>query len=207
MERKEELERLDKETNDLLFSNVFSLSYYKNTEIYAIIQEYQYVFTNNLEQETGINGFYSAKDNSIYLDPKCLSKHLLLHEKMHMISASLKDQCLGYQDNRTKESFAFFNYLNESATEWLTCRVLHGENFLFDPESKIMLSYLPGVVAFQKYVNQFGEQRMLEHYFDHSPRKFWDALSTEEKMNLFTDFEEARKKDVGLKKEKGEKGK
>lgn len=190
----EKVRDLDKETNKILSDFILSLSYFSNPELEDVFTHYNTFVAMNLYKEYNLLGLYVVKNNTIHIDPEFIHLDVFLHEKIHMLTASLKENKIGYQDDKTKETFLFTNYLNESATEWLKCKILYGENFLENNKAKYIISYLPGVIEFQKYINKYGEERMLENFFRHDFRTFWNSFSTEEKANIYMDFENARVK-------------
>lgn len=197
----EKVRILDKKTNNLLAQEIVSLPYFANPEIPEIFSHYTNFVAYNLREKLNAAGLYSVKNNTLYLDSEFIVLDTMMHEKIHMSSASLKEGKIGYQDNRTPETFRFSNFLNESATEWLKCKVLYGENFLENANTQCIISYQSGVIQFQKYVNRYGEERMLKHFFRHDFRSFWNSFSNEEKSNLLIDFETARKQEISLNKQ------
>ena len=187
-----EMRKLDKQTNEIVSNEIISLPYFANPELEEIFSSYTNFIVCDLQEKLNYAGLYSVKNKTLYLDREFIGLDTMLHEKIHMTSASLKEEKVGYQDDKTDETFQFSNYLNESATEWLKCKILYGANFLKNPNTQCIIAYLPGVIQFQKYVNAYGEERMLKHFFRHDFRSFWNSFSSEEKLNLFMDFETAR---------------
>lgn len=195
----EKVRLLDKKTNKLLADKIVTLPYFENLEMFEIFSNYSIFIAHDLYTQLNYEGLYCVTNNMLYIDASFINIEVMLHEKIHMITSSIKDKKIGYQDDKTDETFHFSNYLNESATEWLKCKILYGENFLKNPNTQCIIAYLPGVIQFQKYVNTYGEERMLKHFFHHDFRSFWNSFSSEEKLNLFMNFETARTADKSSK--------
>lgn len=133
VEKEETLEKvrlLDKKTNKLLADKIVTLPYFENLEMVEIFSNYSIFIAHDLYTQLNYEGLYCVTNNMLYIDASFINIEVMLHEKIHMITSSIKDKKIGYQDDKTDETFHFSNYLNESATEWLKCKILYGENFL-----------------------------------------------------------------------------
>jgi len=176
-----EIQLVTQNINDIITNKIFKLPYFNKTNFNINVKTFERTLITDFENF--INkvppAFYYAQNNTLYVATVLFHPALLMHEMIHMVSANIEKNIVGYADN--VENY----YFNEAATQYLTSKYFDNQN---DSNGYGEITHI-----FNKLVKKYGEDIMLNGFFEANYNKFISQFNDYDKNIIRNSISEMNK--------------